>query len=430
MQISLPVSKAAIVVSRFLTMYATDLLISMAVLIPSGILYGVLMKPSFGFYIWGILGMLFLPCIPLAIATAAGSLIFAISSRMRYKNLMNILLSLGLIVVILGANFGLAGNQENLEQMDLNVIRNMAVTIIEQVQKVYPPAGWFGNSAIENNFLQGVLLFGASLVAVGILLAVLQKYFINICSALNATAAKNNYQMGSLTSSSTIKALWKREMKRYFSSSVYVTNTIVGYILVVMMAAALWIVGVDKLLEMMQIPANLNLLPILPFVLTMIGNLMPMSACSISMEGKQWWLSQTLPINMKQILDGKILANLSIAAPFFGIAEIFVFLAVKPTFAEGIWLILIPCVYTMFLSVAGLSVNLFFPLMDWENEVRVVKQSASVMLILLLGMICSITPIILLLMFSSYQIAINTATVVIISVLTFILYKRNQRMIL
>ena len=47
-QISLPVSKAAIVTSRFLTMYVTDLLISMAVIIPGGILYGILMKPSFG----------------------------------------------------------------------------------------------------------------------------------------------------------------------------------------------------------------------------------------------------------------------------------------------------------------------------------------------------------------------------------------------
>lgn len=430
MQISLPVSKGAIVVSRFLTMYITNLLISMAVMIPGGVLYAILMKPSLGFYIWGMIGILFLPCIPLTIATAAGSLIFALSSRMKHKNLVNIFLSVGLVTAILGVNFGLTGNQESLEQIDLNMIRNLAVMIIEQVQKVYPPAGWFGNSVVGNNPVQGLLLIGSSLAFAGMLMAVLQKYFISICSALNASAARNNYKMGSLSASSTMKALWKREIKRYFASSVYVTNTIIGYILAVMTAAALWVVGADRIMEMLQLPASIDLLPILPFVLTLIGNMMPMSSCSISMEGKQWWMAQTLPISMKQILDGKILANLSIAFPFFAVAEVFAFLAVKPSLEEGIWLIAVPLVYTLFLSVAGLTINLAVPVFDWENEVYVVKQSAAAMLILLIGMLISIIPILLLIMFGRCRVMINAVTVVMISTATFVLYKRNQKVIL
>lgn len=426
-QISLPVSKAAIVTSRFLTMYVTDLLISMAVIIPGGILYGILMKPSFGFYIWGIIGMLFLPCIPLTIATAAGSLIFAISSRMRYKNLVNILLSIGLIVAILGVNFGIAGYQESLEQIDLTMLRNLAVMAIEQIQKIYPPAGWFGNSVLGNNLAQGGMLIGVSLIFAGILLAILQKFFIVICSALNATAAKNNYKMGSLSASSAMKALWKREIKRYFASSVYVVNTIVGYILALMMTVALWVLGGKNVLEMLDLPAEWNILLVLPFVLSMVGNLMPMSSCSISMEGKQWWLAQTLPVTMKQILDGKILANLSIAFPFFAVAEVFAFLAVKPSLKDGIWLIVVPLVYTLFLSVAGLTINLAFPVFDWENEVRVVKQSASTMLTLLLSMISSMIPIVLLILFGDLHMIINAATVVMISAATLVLYKRNQK---
>lgn len=430
LQISLPVSKAAIVTSRFLTMYVTDLVISMVVMIPGGILYGILMKPSLVFYIWWIAGMLFLPCIPLVIATAAGSLIFALSSRMRHKNLVNIFLSVGLVVVILAVNFGLTGNAEALEQIDPSAIRDLAVMVIWQVQKIYPPAGWFGRSVTGNNPVQGLLLIAVSLIFAGVLMAVLQKYFISICSALNATAARNNYKMGSLSASSLVKALWKREIKRYFASSIYVTNTIVGYILAVMLAGALWFVGVDKILEILQLPAGMNLFPILPFVLTMVGNLMPMSSCSISMEGKQWWMAQTLPISMKQILDGKILANLSIAFPFLAVAEVFVFLAAEPSVEEGIWLIAVPLVYTLFLSVAGLSINLAVPVFDWENEVRIVKQSASTMLTLLAGMITSIVPIALLLLFGSYRIIINTVTVAGVGAATLVLYKKNQKAVL
>lgn len=236
--------------------------------------------------------------------------------------------------------------------------------------------------------------------------------------------------MGSLSASSVLKALWKREIKRYFASSIYVTNTIVGYILAVMAAVALWIVGIDRLLEMMQLPAGLDLLPILPFVLALIGNMMPISSCSISMEGKQWWMAQTLPISMKQTLDGKMLANLSVAFPFFIVAEVFAFLAVKPSLEEGIWLIVIPLVYTLFLSVAGLSINLAVPIFDWDNEVRVVKQSASTMLTLLVGMLTSIIPIVLLILFGSCKTVINAMTVVALSVLTAILYKHNQKVVL
>lgn len=422
MQISLPVSKAAIVTSRFLTMYLTDLLIGLAVLVPGGILYGILMKPSFAFYIWGVLGAFFLPCIPLTIATAAGSLIFALSSRMRYKNLANIILSVGLIIVILVINFGVTGNQESLEQIDMTMLVNLAETAIRQIQKVYPPAGWFGNSVVGNDPFQGGLLLVISFVSAGGLLFILQKYFTVICSALNTTSAKNNYKMGRLSGNSVMKALWKREMKRYFASSVYVTNTIVGYILAVMMAAALWIFGGQEILEMSGLPVEINVPLILPYVLAVTGNLMPMTACSISMEGKQWWMAQTLPITMKQILDGKILAQLSIALPFFVAAEVFAFLAVKPSLQDGIWLIMVPLVYTLFLSVAGLMINLLVPIFDWENEVRVVKQSASTMLTLLLNMVSSLIPIALLILFGNFHTVINIVTVIGTGGLTVLFY--------
>lgn len=275
-----------------------------------------------------------------------------------------------------------------------------------------------------------ILCFSFFKAASVILLAVLQKYFVAICSSLNATIAKKNYKMGNLNTSSVLKALWKRELRRYFASSIYVLNTMIGYVLLVMAAVAFWIIGEEKMLQMLGLPFQIELIPILPFALTLIGNMMPMAACSISMEGKQWWIAKTLPITMKQILDGKIAANLSIALPFFAVAEVFVVLAVRSTLSEGIWLILIPLVYTMFLSVAGLSINLAVPLMEWESEVRVVKQSASMMLELLLGFVSALIPIGLILLKKADETFVNLGTVAVLVILTAVLYKRNQNVVL
>lgn len=427
LQISLPVSKAAVVTSRFLTMYVTDLLVSLAAILPGGILYAVMMKPGIRFYLWGFTGMLLLPCIPLAAGTAAGAVIYAISARMRYKNLISILLSMVLIIGILVGNFSLAGHQESLEQVDISMIRSLAVMVIEQIGRIYPPAKWFGAAVTEGNVLSGAALAVVSILSAGMLLAVLQKYFVTICSSLNAATAKKNYKMGSLSSSSVLKALWKRELKRYFASSVYVLNTMVGSVLLVVAAAAFGIAGEEKFLQMLGLPFQIELHPVLPFVLTLIGNMMPMAACSISMEGKQWWIAKTLPVTMKQILDGKIVTNLSIALPFFAVAEVFVFWAVRPTLSEGIWLILIPLVYTVFLSVAGLRINLAVPLMEWENEVRVVKQSASMMLTMLLSFVSALIPVGLLLLGNMDQMLVNTGTVVVLAGLTAVLYRQNPK---
>ena len=83
-----------------------------------------------------------------------------------------------------------------------------------------------------------ILCFSFFKAASVILLAVLQKYFVAICSSLNATIAKKNYKMGNLNTSSVLKALWKRELRRYFASSIYVLNTMIGYVLLVMAAVA------------------------------------------------------------------------------------------------------------------------------------------------------------------------------------------------
>ena len=54
--------------------------------------------------------------------------------------------------------------------------------------------------------------------------------------------------------------------------------------------------------------------------------------------------------------------------------------ALKPDGRELLWLALVPLVMIVFSCVYGITVNLHFPVLQWENEVSVVKQSASSML--------------------------------------------------
>ena len=59
LQASWPVSTAAIVISRFMIMYVTDLLFSLLVMIPGFVIYGIKLHPAVTFYIYGMIGTLF-----------------------------------------------------------------------------------------------------------------------------------------------------------------------------------------------------------------------------------------------------------------------------------------------------------------------------------------------------------------------------------
>ena len=111
------------------------------------------------------------------------------------------------------------------------------------------------------------------------------------------------------------------------------------------------------------------------------------------MEGKQWWIAQTLPVRSRDIWSAKILTNLTLALPFYLVSIVFALLAVKPSVSEGIWLVLLPAAYIVFSSVLGITMNLAFPVMKWEAESRVVKQSASVMLTMLVGFVTALIPV-------------------------------------
>lgn len=98
------------------------------------------------------------------------------------------------------------------------------------------------------------------------------------------------------------------------------------------------------------------------------------------MEGKEWWLAKSLPLPARTVLDAKLLMNLILILPFYLVSEVFLILALKPGLQDSFWMMVIPAVILLFACVYGITVNLHFPVLDWENEVSVVKQSASAVL--------------------------------------------------
>ena len=120
--------------------------------------------------------------------------------------------------------------------------------------------------------------------------------------------------------------------------------------------------------------------------------------------------------------------NLTIILPFYVISEILLMIGLRLGVMDAIWLIILPLILILFACVFGITINLLFPVFQWENDVTIVKQSASAMIGglggCLLIILCSV-PVLLL-----GQISTNLLKgiiAVLVLGITFLLYRKNGK---
>ncbi len=406
---SMPIKPRSVVLSRFAAMYFEDLLLTFLIFIPGAAVYGVMQKPNAGFFLTVTVGAIFIPAIPLVISTLVGTLITAISARMKHKSLVQIILSVALIVFVLAGSF-------SFNEFDPEKLSELAGNIGAMLEKIYPPAAWMRGG------FGGLAIFVAVSVALtAVCIIVTAKIFGGVMRGLATVSAKHDYKMGELESRGMLRALYVREFKRYFSSSVYVTNTIIGPIMGTVASAALCFVGLDRITG--ALPFEIDRL--IPFAIAAVFCMMTTTSTSISMEGKHFWIVKTMPVPAKALLDAKILLNLSLMLPFYIISEIFLIIAVRPDTLQLLWLLLIPALAMLFSTVFGITVNLKLHSFDWEKEEQIVKQSASAALGGFAGFLLSaaLGVAVFAIPFEYTEIAICA----LLAVGTWILYERNNK---
>lgn len=420
---SLPVSQAAIVISRFARMYAEALALTLAVMVPGLGVSAWMLRPGIGFYLAAVTGTLAVPLLPVAAAALVGAAVAGISSRMKHKSLVEAALSILLVLGIFCLMPWLTGLEGNVTP---EMLAALSATVLGVLGKLYPPSVWLGTAIANEDLFQSIacgLLCAAGFAAVAALIAAC---FHSICRKLFSSFAKHDYGMRQLKKDSLLVCLWKREFRRYFSSGVYMSNTIMGPILGTVLSAALFFMGIDRLTQALPLPVDIP--GLIPFLVAGIFCMMTASSVSVSMEGKSWWIIKTLPISTKAILDAKLLMNLALMLPFYLVSEVFLVLALKPGLPELVRLLAIPAVFMVFSCVYGISVNLKLPVLDWESETSVVKQSAASMLGgmggFLLAILCTgITAAVP----RAYSDPAKLLICAVLSVTTVILYGRNNR---
>lgn len=131
-------------------------------------------------------------------------------------------------------------------------------------------------------------------------------------------AASKTYRMTVQKKHSVVTAIAYKEWKRMLGSQVYMINGSMGEILVLLLGIVSLFVNFDKLMQVMLKGAPVSaeiLFPAIPLIVYFLVGMVATTACSPSLEGKNYWILQSLPIKKKQIYQGKMLFNLCLTVP-------------------------------------------------------------------------------------------------------------------
>lgn len=375
---SLPIKKSDILISKMIYLLVINYFFSLFTLLPPAIIYYKYTSISFIFFINLLLVFLVLPLVPIVIASVFAFGISYISSKMRHKNLIIILGTLGIVFLMSLISFKSGDLIESL------IVKSQSIS--EGILKIYPPAILAVKGLTNNNFAYILLFVLYSLLVFSLFVIIFSRSFNKISAKLQESYKKANYKVKEMKISSQLAALVKKEIKRYFASPIYVVNTIIGPIMLIGMAVATIFLGEKVILSILEVDVVKEIIPI--FIIVIVCGILTVSCTtnsSISMEGKNLWVLKSSPIKPIEIFKAKIIMNLILILPSVLIADIIFGVSLKLLLSQFIWLLLISIIYSFIIPILGLIVNLYFPNLNWVSETAVVKQSASVLIQMLIG---------------------------------------------
>ena len=159
-----------------------------------------------------------------------------------------------------------------------------------------------------------------------------------------------------------------------------------------------------------------------------MGTLTSTTAASLSLEGKNRWIMCSAPTQARTVYNSKIAVNLTVILPVLYISAIFIRIAITCSLMQTVLLFIIPTVYTFFISVLGVYLNIKFPKYDWTSEYYAVKGGAiSVLATVGGGMASSLTPLYLCIIFPHYQMMIMFGITCLILLATLAIYLKVCR---
>jgi ABC-2 type transport system permease protein len=202
---------------------------------------------------------------------------------------------------------------------------------------------------------------------------------------------KTEYKAKSMSSSSAVVALIKKELLRFFGSAMYIINAGIGIVFTVLFSGYMLfkLDSFESIVSAYGTFLGVDISELLTVAL--VGILIAcisfsyISACSISLEGKNLWVLKSLPLRAWEVLLAKMLTHIILVLPLALVSSVLLLIA-SGDYNYAWYYLLMPVFACVASSAFGIIINVRFPKLDFTNEAMVIKQSLASTVAMLCGM--------------------------------------------
>ena len=429
MLMSLPFKTRTVAACKFLYMYVNSLPWYLSISLSMMIGYGIYAKPAMYIYPLWIILALFLPVIPMLISAFIGFLIAKVSAGFKKKNLIQTVLTMVFVLFCFFIRFFMEDMFRNNKIQA--TLEGMSATT-DNAGKIYLPINWFTNAIIKTEISDILLLCGISILLFAVVFCIVGGSYRSINSKLKSHAAAKNYKMTKQKKTGILHAIVFKEWKRMTGSTLYMTNGAMGMVFALILGGAALVLGPDKIEELIvkAIPAGSSLIqPAIPLAVYFFVGMFSSPACSPSLEGKNYWIVQSLPIHKKTLYQGKMLFNMYLTVPFMEFGIIALCIGTRTPIIDTILYLILGFVLCAFSTAWGCVCGVKHMKLDWENEIEVIKQGTGVMIYLLPNMFVSMILIVVVVFLGMViEHSLLTALLILIyGLLAFLSYKKVMK---
>jgi len=323
-----------------------------------------------------IIAFILFPMIPIAVMSLLSLGIGFIATKFNFGKAIQIV---SLFIVF----FGILFLQFSINSTTQNPLTGQ-IDVISGLSDYYIPLRWFVDAVYDHDILSILYLIFSHVLVFALFIFMMSKisYRLNI-KGIQKHHIKSN-KTTHIKKSSVTKTLIKKEINKFFSIPIYVLN--VGFGPILLLGAAIASIFVDvstyvEILDMAQIDAYVILALGYGFIITLLYT----TGISLSLEGKNFWVIKSLPIKAKDVMLSKIYFNMLLGIPVIMISSIIFHFTLDITAIHTILLLLISFSSLTLISFIGSVINLYFPKLDFKNEVEVIKQSLGAFLAMIAG---------------------------------------------
>lgn len=371
--LSMPIRPMQILMSRMAVLLVLTGVFTLAALLPAYIMYAAFFGVTVQIVVGWVLSAAALILLAQAVCCALGWVLHWLLSRIRNKAVV----SMTFTVLFLVVYFYVYTNANNLLTQLMQSGEQIAAAVQGAAWPLYAVGMGMGGSLPHTLF---TAVLGAGVFAL-VSWALAASFAKTVTAGSRSGAARRRRGRRDMRVKTPVQAICHKELRKFLTSAVYLTNFGLGLVLLVALPVAALIFR-GQLLEVIGLLDGFR--PFVTGVVVLAAAFCIATSCisapSISLEGKSLWVIRSLPVSGRTVLRGKLRMHCMLLVPLSAVCVLALGLIVGCSVVDTLLAAAICAVFGWFVGVAGLVCNLLAPRFDWINEAGPCKQSAAVFL--------------------------------------------------